>query len=278
MSTSPFNRKIMIQEIINWLKSLFKKSHILPPSTGGTVNYAPNINYPLANWIPYMSLPYRTQWEQTWDEDNCATRAAIEVLEAILNYYLKNNLFSQPIVDFLNKNGFINSLGWVKLSIRYSATTNNTTSNGVSVDTVFDNFNICGVVPESWYPDPPTPFSWNTYYAPVPQNIIELGEQLPKLIKVDWTVIVNDDWQTPNIPLLQQHLQNCPIYFASNYGSIVNGIEQPNTTYLKYEHARVLCTVDNYLEVLDSYVQDYNDKMSLSCPLACCIACKIEIL
>jgi hypothetical protein len=277
--------KLNNMNIIQWIINLFSKSHIIvPPGISGTINYAPTITYPAANWINYCSQPFRTQWvseKNGFDEDNCATRSAVEVLEALLNYYLRNHLFPAPIEAYFRNpvNMWLNSNGDVKISIRYNARENNTTKNGCSVNTVWNNFAQYGIVPEALYPDPPSPFTWNDYYANVPDDICMFGEYVAtSLFQVIFGVVTNNNWNVPNIPQLQQWLQHSPLYFASGIGKQdANGVEQWNGVK-QYQHARVLCQEDGYAETLDSYPPNYYHKLSQSFPLACVISVSLKII
>lgn len=252
-----------------------KRKHIIfPAGTGSGFASLPIITNN-SGWQQYISLPLRTQNENTWDEDNCATRAAIECIEAVFNYYLKNNLLSAPLAVFL-KSQFCNDQGYVKLSIRYNAKLNNTTPQGVKVDTVFNNFAIYGVVPESIYPDPPAPFTWAQYYSDVPESALLYGKAMVNTFKIAWKVIQSDVWTAPNLNLLRDNLAYSPLYFAGMTCALdANGIEQWCNSDT-YQHCRVLINFDQYLEVLDSEPPKLLRQLALNFPLPCLVVVGIQ--
>ena len=264
---------------LNWLIGLFQKRHLQNVQNPSVELYVePPVANSSQNWLKYLSLPYRTQWAGAFDEDNCATRAAIECLEAIFNYYLMNNLFPPATTDFLKKN-FCNDQGFVKLSIRYNSKLNNTTINGASVDTVWNNFAQFGIIPEKMYPDPVGNFTWNQYYSDVPADVLAFGKQTLNLFKINWQTIWNGRWQAPDISVLKQSLISSPVYFAGGIGRVLaDGIERWNGVKT-YQHARLIYAEDNFQEVLDSYVNPgYLHKLEWSYPIPCAIKCGIKII
>ncbi len=270
-----------LKEIINWILGLLKKpSHINSPLASGSQDWqTPNITNVSQDWTPYMSLPYRTQFTGNFDEDNCATRSAIETIEAILNYYLRNSLFPDNVAIFLNKY-YCNSAGYVKLSIRFNAALNGTTQQGNTVDKVWNGFNIDGIIPESIYPDPKPGFTWNDYYSPVPEGLQQYGEFSTKFFKIIWNVIVNNYWGAPDIDKLRQALVKSPLQMlTSGVISEDNGIQTLSGNHL-YQHARVLLAEPmGYQLALDSYpYEDYIRKFTVLSPLPTVIQCGVKII
>ena len=269
----------IFQTILSWFQ---KKGEVIVPKnlTGSPAfNFAPPITNTSASWLPYFSKPYRTQLANGWDMDNCATRAAVETIEALLNYYLRNHLFIAPIETFFTnpKNGWLNANGDIQLSIRYNARENNTTQQGARVDTVWNNFAIYGVVPASMYPE--VVDTWVDYYQDVPDDICMLGEYTITLIQILWSVVVNGSWQVPNIPLFQQKLQNSPLYFASCIGNRNSDGTEVYNGSTQCVHCRVLAAEDGWQEVLDSYsYPNYIMKLSQNFPLYCVVEMQIHII
>lgn len=274
--------------VTNWLADIItniwelffpRKGHIQVPTVSGSEEWSqPDIVNVSQDWLKYLSLPFRTQWAGAFDEDNCATRAAIETLEAILNYYLMNNQFPDFIANFLKKY-YCNSAGYIKLSIRFNSKLNNTTVKGANVTDVWNNFNRDGVVPESVYPDPIGRFTWDEYYQDIPNGIEQYGEMTTKFFKVIWKIIWNSNWNVPDIAELREALKSSPVYFASAVGTRdSSGIEQWNHDKI-YKHARLLFNESTTQDILDSYeYPEYLRKLSQSFPLACAIQGAIKII
>lgn len=280
---------------MNWLQNIAvkiwqlffpKKEHVdVPADLVGSAGYSftPTINFLNANWLQYMSVPFRTQViPGGGDEENCDTRTPVEIIEALLNFSIKNHLFPANIEQFFTnpKNAWLNEQGYIKLSVRYSSARNGTTATGASVQQVMDGFKKYGIVPEAYYPDPAAPFTFDQYYATVPENVCMLGEYTLVLINVLFDVIQNNAWNAPNLALLQEKLMHSPLWFASAIGSVdQNGIEKWRGNK-QYIHARALCAVDTSLETLDSYKRNnnFNQKLALDFPLACLLSIQIKII
>ena len=90
--------------LYKWFINLYKpKFKILPTKVTGDLVYTPVLTN-VGNWSNYISQPYEGQNQGNWDEQNCVCQAGINVIEAILNYYYKNNLLPQPLLDFIKNN------------------------------------------------------------------------------------------------------------------------------------------------------------------------------
>lgn len=63
----------------------------------------------------------------------------------------------------------------INFSDRELAKLSGTTTQGNRVSTVLDTQRKLGVVWEDEWPVPPVPFTWNEYYSPIPQFIVDRG-------------------------------------------------------------------------------------------------------
>jgi len=268
--------------IIKWILSLFKKPKkfvpILPVNVmGSSWVYTPVINNTTANWLPYISTPFESQNLGSWDELNCVCQSGINVIEAILNYYYKNNLLPIQLSDFIKNNGYLNEQGFIKLSTRFQAKMAGTTHQGVGMDAFWQSVNRDGILPYTAHPDPVNKsFNWDEYYQAVPPEVIKAGKLAADIFQFSWQVFKNNEWDAPIIADLKSALTNSPIHFASMIcASDSAGIERwCGAKY--YQHARAVYGVDDYINVLDSEMPAIK-KLELKFPLACCIKAQLKI-
>lgn len=264
--------------LIDFILSLFRKpTGILPTVTGGDDVFTPSIVMD-GNWFPYMSLPYETQYTN-FDQKNCVTKSGMHSVEAILNYFYKNRLFpNQGMYDLIEKGGFLNAQGYIDLSERFTAKMAGTTQAGLAMDKFWESINRDGIVPKSAYSDP-TITTWEEYYRPVPQAVIEAGKRAAQIFQWNWKVIKNNEWNAPVIADLKNALYHSPLHFASELGTHdFDGIDRPTGKQV-YAHARTIFRVDDFIETLDQYpYPDFLHKLSLDFPMACVIVCSLKII
>ena len=274
---------------MNWLQKLLfniwdaiwpSPSHVIPVKvTGSPIVVQPKIQNTSADWETSITKPYDNQWLGSFDSDACVTESGIHVVEMLLNYALQNNLLPQPLSDFLNdpKWGYKDEQGFISLSVRFSATMNGTTEQGLGMDTFWQCLNRDGFVSRTLWPDPVGTFNRTEYYAIPPEGVITAGKLSSAIFQWTWKVIVNGDWDAPAIAGLQYALQTSPLHFASSVGVMLNGIEQ-NPHVDVYQHARAVYAIKDYIEVLDSeFTTSPLKQLALDFPLATCITASLNI-
>ena len=261
--------------IFQYIMSFFKpKTYVIAPVvTGGDIFYVPVIKMD-GNWLPYLSKPYESQYIN-FDESNCVTQSGINCIEAILNYYLKNNLLP-PEVDYAFEQLFCNEQGDVKLSTRFTSTMAGTTKLGLGMDKFWESVNRDGIVPLRNYPDLKGKFTWEDYYKPVPADLIAAGKQSAKIFQFAWKVFKNNQWNAPIIADLKSALAESPIHWAgASCPKDYAGITRPCGARV-YQHARTIYAVTDYLEILDQF-DPYLRKASLDYPVPCAIKAQLII-
>lgn len=268
--------KNIIKEIIEWVFSLFKKpTGVLPIKVTGSGDvYTPSISMN-GNWLPYMTKPYETQY-QGFDQLNCVTKSGMHCIEAVLNYFYKNRLFPIPeMYTLLEKGGFLNANGDVDLSERFTAKMAGTTKQGLGMDDFWASINRDGIVPKTVYPDPVT-MTWEEYYKPVPQAVIEAGKRSAKIFQWNWKVEQNNNWNAPVVGELKKVLQQSPIHFCGPLCPKDNAGIFRYCGAKAYQHARTLTSLDDYQEILDQYYP-FLQKAELAYPIPCAIKMSLKI-
>jgi hypothetical protein len=106
---------------------------------------------PSGDWTQYLP-PGEWQKANQVDTMACVTFSALNCIEAQLRFYGKD----------------------MNLSDRFIAKLSNTTPEGNYLWKVADTIRTYGVLPEHLWPAPQN-FTWDTYYAPVPQGVIDLA-------------------------------------------------------------------------------------------------------
>lgn len=276
------NLKEIIRSILNYF---FPPAHVTVPQVlSGSPDFKPGYaNNTKQDWFPYFSLPYNSQEEDLGNkgnlfEDNCTVQGSIAIIEAILNFYIKNN--DSPAVKFI-KNYYCNEQGYVKLSVRYNSKLADIQKGiGANLATVWDLYAIHGVIPQKAYTDPTGQFTWEEYMQDLPAGLEAYGAYSLTLFKIIWTALNTNGWNVANPDLIRTALKSSPLCFASQIGNIdSNGIEQP-TGYHIYQHVRVIGSYDDYYKILDNYPSKglMTRKLSPNFPLPCLIMAQVQVL
>lgn len=272
-------------------------AHVEAPTTGGSPDWIqPPAGNTMQDWFKYFSLPYNNQQEVLPNyrgdimQDNCAVQAPIEQIQAILNYYYKNNLFPAPVMDFLREN-YLNAQGWIKLSVRYSSVTAKVKNGiGANIGDVYDQFSVNGIIPEHLYPEPVGEYTWEQYMAPIDPKILAFGQKSTTFFKILWSVIPGGNgWSIPNLEPLRQALISSPVVIAGAIGNVDRfGIEQYAGQQI-YQHCRVIGAIQgNNPKVLDNYplngtnanpsAADLTRTFSQNFPIPCAIKAQVKII
>lgn len=277
----------LLEYLISLIKAFFRKpTGVLPPVSGGSDQvYVPNVSMD-GDWEPYLSKPYESQSPYGVDELNCTSQSGINAIEAILNYYLKNDLLPKDLSDFLKnpKAGWLNKEGYVKLSTRYTAKMAGTTKQGLAMDDFWRSVNRDGIVPLSAYKDPEGQFTWEEYYKPVDAQIKAVGSKAKDLFQFTWKVIENNNWNAPSISKLKEALKESPLHIAGALCPLdYAGIQRPCGKKM-YEHARLMYRIDDYIRLLDQYdyqagnPPSYLKRLSTDYPVPCVIKIALNII
>ena len=278
-SLLPLNFKNMsiLQKIINFIKSFFSKpTGVLPTVSGGDEVYTPSIAMD-GNWLPYLSKPYEGQYYAFGDALDCVSQSGVHTIEAILNYFYKNNLFPQnsEFKALLENNSYINDQGYIELSVPYIARLAGTTHQGLSMDAFWKAVNFWGLVPKKlWNKD--NAKSWDEYYADIPLGVKTAGQDFAKIFQWNWQVIQNDVWTSPNLALLREALTHSPIHFAGSlcprdYAGIMRYCGSK-----VYKHAQCLYAIDDYQQILNQYAP-YLQRSEMLYPIPCAIKASLII-
>ena len=104
-----------------------------------------------SDWIKYKPEDEVQFLQWTFDTMSCATFSALNTLETIVNYYIKNDKLTVAQIEYLNKEGYITN-GLPNFSDRFTAIMSGTTANGNTSQNVWDSIRKDGVLPEKDLP------------------------------------------------------------------------------------------------------------------------------
>lgn len=116
-----------------------------------------------------------------FETDACVTFSALDTLETLGNFNIKNGNLAAEDVQWLKDNGYCNPDGTLNFSDRFIAKLSGTTTDGNDMGTVWSTIRHKGLIPEALWPFPVEQIkadpahAWDIYYAQVPQNLIDLG-------------------------------------------------------------------------------------------------------
>lgn len=274
--------------IIQWIKWVIKlflsdKGHVPESSPTGyvissqqTLVKIPDLSEPTGIWQPCK--PFDIQWGGSFDEDNCDVMGALEALEPLLKKLINHPDTPQILSDELKKAGFVNELGDVKLSARFTSVMSGVKQGiGVSMLDVWNSINRDGVIPYSLWPDPAPGFTWNEYMKPIDPEIIAIGKRISAILTFPWKWVnqgvCNPDLNTVKKALIQAPLHLCgPVCPKDS-----SDIEQPCGT-CQCRHCRTIMSMNEYINLLDHYGQDKLTQTALNCQMPFIIQPSIQII
>lgn len=140
------------------------------------------------DWTIYLSHPYDTQRSNVVDFLDCVTFSAGHSIEMQLNYLMAINQLSDEALHFFHNNNYIVD-GVFRISKRFNAKLNGTDKlKGNYLTTVADHFRSDGFIPDSMWSET-ADMTWEQYYAPVPQNLIDLGKKVLLFISIQYQLV-----------------------------------------------------------------------------------------
>lgn len=177
------------------------------------------IDVPDLNWLPYFSkgelqnVPFETM--------GCVSFSALNMLEGVMNYQLRNNLLSEGNVAWLTAKGYLNADGDMDCSDRFTVAISGTTSRGNTGRKVMNAIRKYGVVPEKLYP-------WggataDEYRDPsrIPQSVKDVGKEFVERFDFLYEVV------NANGNRFTSALRHCPVeVFIPTGCPITSGVEQ----------------------------------------------------
>lgn len=139
------------------------------------------------NWNQYLP-DVESQRSLVTDFLICTSMSLIHEVEVNLNYLLANNQLSDEAKNFFEDHGYISN-GAFKISARFNAKLNRTDKlMGQYLNVAGDHLrSIDGFIPDGLWPITQN-MTWEEFYAPVPQELIDLGK------KALWFILVQYQW------------------------------------------------------------------------------------
>lgn len=146
------------------------------------------------DWSIYLPT-FESQRNSVTDFLDCVTFSAGHCIEMQLNYLMSTNQLSDEALNFFHNNDYIVD-GVFHISKRFSAKMNGTDiSKGQYLNIAGDHFRSDGFIPDSMWSETPE-MTWDQYYAPVPQNLIDLGKKALWFISIQYQAVPSEDVTT----------------------------------------------------------------------------------
>jgi hypothetical protein len=210
---------------------------------------------PSGNWDNYYSKGER-QSGVYFDSMACASFSANNIIEARLNFQLRNNQLPPAIVTRCIELGYIVDNEF-NFSDRFLAKVSGTTRTGNYFVNVWDAIRKYGLVPEKmWTYDPllRTPaFDWDDYYAPIPQAVYNSGLEFLKMFDVTYAWLLAGG--SASDEQYQSWLKVSPVQLGVGTCSGWNSGAPVKACGSKVNHAIALSSVDgDKKKIVDHYV------------------------
>ncbi len=123
------------------------------------------------------------QFDSKADFTDCASRSPVNHLEALFTYHYRHGMKPEN-KKWLEEKGYIQD-NKVTFSDRYIAKLSGTTRTGNSLKSPADAIYRYGLVPKKLLPKEEW-MGWDDYYAPIPQNLLDLGQEFRKRFTLNY--------------------------------------------------------------------------------------------
>ena len=208
------------------------------------------------DWYKYF--PTKEKQHSTYfDTKGCATFAILNQSETAFNYLVKDKIFSQDNINWLNDNGYIDENGNVNFSDRFCLIQNGTTRKGnyftQVYNSAFDEETGTGLIPESMLPYPVTQrtpvFDWDDFYNPdvITDEMKKLGKEFLRRFTINY-YRVNQSKENRD-----KYLKGCPLVCG-----VSTGCAHLSTCSINSNHA-ILYYTEKLIDAPD-YLQKYFEK------------------
>lgn len=164
---------------------------------------------PTGEWS--IDLPTKEkQYNLKGDFLNCTSESYTNAVEIQLNYRIRNNLIKADFLNFLKTTGYIDENGKVNFSGRALAQMSGTTNKGNTLPAVAETARLKGLVPESAWKVGEN-MTWEEFYAPVPKEVLAIGEQFLKFCRLMYEWVDINSVQTQVSAATLKALKQAPL-------------------------------------------------------------------
>jgi hypothetical protein len=136
------------------------------------------------NWASHFDF-FVPQRVANGDTDDCWSFGATKDVDAFMDALIQDNLIPQAVIDQIVAWGFmdtgIDGKPHFHSSERLARVLSGLGQNGGNLNTANDIFRKYGLVPFTLLPVTPT-MTLAEYFAPIPQNLLDIGQQFLKLM------------------------------------------------------------------------------------------------
>ena len=224
---------------------------------GGETGITFEERLPSGDWEPYLPSD-ELQSNKYLDTMACVTYSALNCVETQANFLLKTGKFTADQVTQLASWGYIVNNEF-NFSDRFTAKMSGTTTSGNSAQKVWDSIREheggFGLVPESMWPwDRTVPFDWNLYYAPIPQDIIDFGKNIWKILEFKYEWVAFYACMQPAIEDMKSHLKQSPQQILTKTCTWNDPVITRCGTDCIPNHATMIYLINNYVRDFDHYV------------------------
>lgn len=218
------------------------------------------------NWLDYITIGEKQNWVYG-DSSGCVSFASLNAIESKLNYYLKEGFIPENTVKWFKDNGYLIGDEF-NFSDRYIAKLAQTTIQGNSANQVLNTIRKYGLIPESKWTfamdDRNNKATWDDYMSEIPQELIDLGQEFLKRIKITYFRIQREDFayyikQSPIMTFVRPCSPENGIYYQCdrpvNHAICIVDSEDYDVVLDSYEKNRDKQGIERYLRY---YISDYN--------------------
>lgn len=210
------------------------------------------------DWNPHLPTE-ESQIGVYFDTMACVTFSALNICEAIINYYLANKLLTTEQEAFLRDGGYIDENGKVNFSDRFTAKMSGTTRLGNSLTAVWDSIKQHGLLPEKDWAYPRTQrapvFVWEDYYMEIPQALKDKALKFKEFFDVlyEWVLTGAAKANKKTHDLVAYHSKQAPLQIAAPVCPGWNNVQVASCDLTQPGHATMVFGENVYFDDFDHY-------------------------
>jgi hypothetical protein len=119
------------------------------------------------------------------DDEDCATRGPLNILEAQFTYAYRNGIFYPELCTWLEDNGYVGPDKRITFSNRFNAIKSGTTRLGNSMKAPLQSIHSDGLIPEKLLPNDPT-LTFAEYMDGITAAMNDLGKEFKKRFFINY--------------------------------------------------------------------------------------------
>lgn len=208
-----------------------------------------------ANWFPFLPTKEKQLINKKFETFACVSFSASNEIETQINQQMAIGLISPENMKKIIDWGYLDDNGKFNVSDEFIAILSGTGYKdgryGNSASRVFDAIKKYGLVPQKML-DRSNVNTADEWYAPIPQEIIDFGQNFLSIFKIEYEQIKSGGCTPATKEFLEYHLKHAPLQLLAHCGGSTDN-QIFSTQDCESQHATEIYSVDDYINQFDTY-------------------------